>query len=161
MLSDGTKGERITIEGQIIDGSGAALRDAVVEIWQADAEGRYNSPVDRRGADTSFTGWGRQPTDNETGIYRFETIKPGRVPWPDGRMQAPHILVWIVARGINIGLHTRIYFADEEAANAEDPVLGRINQRHRIPTLIAPREGGTYTFTVNLQGDDETVFFDV
>ena len=95
----------------------------------------------------------------------FETIKPGRVPYPDGRLMAPHITVWIVARGINIGLHTRMYFGDEAAANAECPVLARIEHRGRVATLVAPRseEQGlpTYTFDIHLQGDTETVFFDI
>ena len=96
----------------------------------------------------------------ETGECVFETIKPGRVPFPDGRLMAPHITVWIVARGINIGLHTRMYFGDEETANAEDPVLARIEHRVRVPTLIAARDGDTYNFDVHLQGEKETVFFD-
>ena len=105
-------------------------RDALVEIWQADAAGLYNSPAETRGtADPNFAGWGRRPTDMETGVCVFETIKPGRVPFPDGRLMAPHVTVWIVARGINIGLHTRMYFADEESANAEDPLLSRIEHR--------------------------------
>ncbi len=89
-------------------------------------------------------------------------MKPGRVPMPDGRLQAPHVTVWIVARGINLGLHTRIYFADEAAANAEDPVLARIEHRNRVPTLLAQPQGqGAYRFDIHLQGDRETVFFDV
>jgi protocatechuate 3,4-dioxygenase alpha subunit len=100
-----------------------------------------------------------------TGEFRFETIKPGRVPYPDGRLMAPHITVWIVARGINLGLHTRMYFGDEAAANAECPVLARIEHKGRVATLIAPRreENGlaTYTFDIHLQGDTETVFFDI
>mgnify|MGYP000336129948 CR=1 FL=1 len=162
MVNDKTRGERITITGRVIDGSGTPLRDALVEIWQADAEGLYNSPAETRGlADSEFTGWGRQPGDAETGVFTFETIKPGRVPFVDGRMQAPHVLFWIVARGINLGLHTRMYFGDEEAANAEDPVLARIEHKVRVPTLIASREGDTYTFDIHLQGEKETVFFDI
>jgi protocatechuate 3,4-dioxygenase, alpha subunit len=161
-----TKGERIIVEGRIFDGSGHPIRDALVEIWQADAEGLYNSPEEKRGtADPNFVGWGRQPTDGTTGEYRFETIKPGRVPYKDGRPMAPHITFWIVARGINIGLHTRMYFGDEEAANAECPVLARIEHKYRLETLIASRgeENGlpTYTFDIHLQGEKETVFFDI
>jgi protocatechuate 3,4-dioxygenase alpha subunit len=161
-----TKGERIIVKGRIFDGAGDALNDALVEIWQADADGLYNSPAESRGqSDPNFVGWGRQPCDSTTGEYRFETIKPGRVPYKDGRMMAPHITVWIVARGINIGLHTRMYFADEEAANAECPVLAQIARKSRIPTLIATRgeENGlpTYTFDIHLQGAKETVFFDI
>jgi protocatechuate 3,4-dioxygenase, alpha subunit len=162
MLTSDTEGERIAIEGRVHDGIGTPIRDAVIEIWQADARGYFNSPAETRGAaDASFTGWGRQPTDADSGLYRFETIKPGRLPWPDGRMQAPHILVWVVARGINLGLHTRIYFGDEAAANAEDPLLARIEQTQRVETLIAARAGDTYTFNIHLQGDHETVFFDI
>jgi protocatechuate 3,4-dioxygenase alpha subunit len=162
MVNEKTKGERITITGKVIDGSGTLLRDALLEIWQADADGLFNSRSEMRGtADPEFTGWGRQPVDFETGIYRFETIKPGRVPYPDGRLQAPHILFWIVSRGINIGLHTRMYFGDEEAANAEDPVLARIEHKVRVPTLIAARDGGGYIFDIHLQGEKETVFFDI
>ncbi|WP_262272487.1 protocatechuate 3,4-dioxygenase subunit alpha [Microvirga yunnanensis] len=161
-----TKGECIIVKGRIFDGAGDVLRDALVEIWQADAEGLYNSPEETRGkADPNFVGWGRQPCDGTTGEYRFETVKPGRVPFRDGRMMAPHITVWIVARGINIGLHTRLYFSDEEAANAECPVLAQIARRNRIPTLIATRgeENGmpAYTFDIHLQGEKETVFFDI
>jgi protocatechuate 3,4-dioxygenase alpha subunit len=161
-----TQGERIIVKGRIFDGSGTPVKDALVEIWQADAEGLYNSPEEKRGkADPHFAGWGRQPTDGTTGEYKFETIKPGRVPYKDGRLMAPHITFWIVARGINMGLHTRMYFGDEEAANAECPVLARIEHRVRVPTLIASRseENGmpAYTFDIRLQGEKETVFFDI
>lgn len=162
MVNDKTRGERITITGRIFDGFDAPLRDALVEIWQADCDGFYNSPSETRGsADPNFTGWGRSPTDMESGVYTFETIKPGRVPFYDGRLQAPHITFWIVARGINIGLHTRMYFGDEAAANAEDPLLARVEHKVRVPTLIAPREGNTYTFDIRLQGENETIFLDI
>ncbi|MGH6761757.1 MAG: protocatechuate 3,4-dioxygenase subunit alpha [Phyllobacterium sp.] len=162
MVNDRTRGERITIRGRVFDGRGTPLRDALAEIWQADSEGLYNSPSEMRGsADPNFTGWGRQPTHMETGEFIFETVKPGRVPFKDGRMMAPHITFWIVARGINIGLHTRMYFADEEKANAEDPVLMRIEHKVRVPTLIARREDNTYYFDIHLQGEKETVFFDI
>ncbi len=151
---------------RVIDGSGNPLKDALLEIWQADAAGLHNSPAERRGtADPAFKGWGRQPTDGTTGVYRFETIKPGQVPYSDGRPMAPHITFWIVARGINVGLHTRLYFGDEEAANAADPLLARIENRARVATLIAPRtivDGvPTYTFDIHLQGERETVFLDI
>lgn len=162
MVNDRTLGERITVRGHVIDGAGLPLKDALVEIWQADAAGLYNSPSELRGsADPNFTGWGRCPTGAEDGLFTFETIKPGRVPHPDGRMMAPHITVWIVARGINVGLHTRLYFADEAQANAEDPLLNRIKHRDRVATLIASREGSVYTFDIHLQGDGETVFLDI
>lgn len=163
MKSGPVKGEEIAVVGAVHDGTGMALRDALVEIWQADGDGLFNAPSDTRGeADPNFTGWGRSPGDMETGEFRFETVKPGRVPWPDGRMQAPHITFWIVARGINIGLHTRMYFADEESANAEDPILTRIEHQSRIPTLLAQPQGdGVYRFDIHLQGPRETIFFDI
>jgi protocatechuate 3,4-dioxygenase alpha subunit len=162
MVNDKTKGERIVITGRVIDGADMPLRDALLEIWQADAAGLYNSPSELRGsADPNFPGWGRCPTDMKTGEFRFETVKPGRVPFKDGRLMAPHVTLWIVARGINIGLQTRMYFGDEEQANAEDPVLARVEHRNRVATLIAPREGDTYTFDVHLQGEKETIFFDI
>jgi protocatechuate 3,4-dioxygenase, alpha subunit len=162
MVNDKTRGERIRVNIRVIDGAGSPLNDALVEIWQADAAGIYNSPSDLRGsADPNFTGWGRLPTDMTTGECMFETIKPGRVPFFDGRKMAPHLTVWIVARGINIGLHTRMYFSDEETANAEDPVLMRIEQRERVSTLVAPRNGDIYKFDIHLQGMNETVFFDI
>jgi protocatechuate 3,4-dioxygenase alpha subunit len=162
MVADKTRGERITIRGRVIDGTGTPLRDAMIEIWQADADGFYNSPSETRGtADPEFFGWGRCPADMTTGEFAFETIKPGRVPFNDGRLMAPHVTLWIVARGINIGLHTRMYFSDEEAANAEDPILLRIEHRVRVPTLIGRREGDTVFFDIHLQGETETVFFDI
>jgi protocatechuate 3,4-dioxygenase, alpha subunit len=162
MVGERTKGERITLTGRVIDGTGTPLKDAMIEIWQADADGLYNSPSELRGtADPAFTGWGRRAVDQDTGVYSFDTIKPGRVPAPDGSLQAPHINVWIVARGINIGLNTRIYFPEEEAANAADPVLARIEHKNRIPTLIARREGATLIHDIRLQGEGETVFFDI
>ncbi|NSY19240.1 MULTISPECIES: protocatechuate 3,4-dioxygenase subunit alpha [Rhizobium/Agrobacterium group] len=162
MASDKTKGERITIRGFVYDGAGAPLKDALIEIWQADADGIYNSPSETRGAaDPSFLGWGRCPGDMATGEFAFETIKPGRVPFRDGRLMAPHVTFWIVARGINLGLQTRMYFSDEETANAEDPVLARIEHRVRVPTLIGQRDGDTVRFDIHLQGDKETIFFDI
>jgi protocatechuate 3,4-dioxygenase alpha subunit len=167
MTTPKTKGERIRIEGTVIDGSGATVRDALIECWQANADGKYDHPGDRqpgKAIDPTFRGWGRACTDFETGLYRFETIKPGAAMGRDGRLMAPHVNLWIVARGINIGLHTRLYFGDEAAANAADAVLGLVDAGRR-PTLIAQREhrdGGTvYRFDVRLQGDGETVFFDV
>ncbi len=163
MKTGPVKGQEITITGRVIDGTGTALRDVLVEIWQADAGGLHNSPQETRGkADANFTGWGRCPGHPETGEFRFDTVKPGRVPFGDGRMQAPHVTFWIVARGINIGLHTRMYFADEDAANADDPILSRIEHRNRVATLLASRDGdAAYRFDIVLQGEDETVFFDM
>jgi protocatechuate 3,4-dioxygenase alpha subunit len=163
-----TKGERIRIEGRIFDGTGALVRDALVEIWQADSFGRYAHPADTQPGpkDESFRGWGRTGTNFETGLWSFETVKPGRVLGRRGhKRMAPHINVWIVARGINVGLSTRLYFGDEEAANAEDPVLRIIEQVERRKTLIAARNPGggspVYSFDIRLQGENETVFFDI
>ncbi|MEB3044132.1 protocatechuate 3,4-dioxygenase subunit alpha [Rhizobium mulingense] len=162
MVNDKTLGERITVTGRIFDGAGALVRDAVVEIWQADSAGLYNSPSEMRGAaDPNFTGWGRCPTHAEDGVYSFETVKPGRVPFKDGRRQAPHITVWIVARGINIGLQTRMYFPEETEANAADPLLSRIEHRERVATIVATRDGAICHFDIHLQGPDETVFLDI
>ncbi len=162
-----TLGERIAIEGRVLDGSGTPLRDVLIELWQANAAGRYNHPADRqtKPLDDDFRGWGRAGSDFKSGLWRFETIKPGPVPYRQGRMQAPHVNLWIVARGINIGLNTRMYFSDEAAANAADPVLNMIEHESRRPTLIAQRSErvGTalYRFDIHLQGDNETVFFDI
>ncbi|MQW34660.1 protocatechuate 3,4-dioxygenase subunit alpha [Sinorhizobium meliloti] len=162
MVNDKTLGQRITVTGRVIDGAGMPLRDALLEIWQADAAGLYNSPSELRGtADPNFTGWGRSPTSDEGGVFTFETVKPGRVPFRDGRLMAPHISIWIVARGINIGLHTRMYFPDEAAANAEDPLLARIEHRHRAATLVAAGQAPNYVFDIHLQGEKETVFLDI
>ncbi|MDI7862882.1 protocatechuate 3,4-dioxygenase subunit alpha [Rhizobiaceae bacterium n13] len=161
LYNDGAKGERITITGRVFDGAGMPLRDALLEIWQADADGLYNSPSEHRGkADPNFAGWGRCPTNMDDGTFIFETIKPGKVPFIDGRPMAPHVTFWIVARGINIGLHTRMYFSDEEAANGADPILTRIEHKVRVPTLIGIRNGDIVTFNIHLQGERETIFFD-
>jgi protocatechuate 3,4-dioxygenase alpha subunit len=164
LYNDNTRGERIIIKGRVIDGTGTPLRDALVEIWQADADGLYNSPSETRGkADPNFFGWGRCPADMDTGEYTFQTIKPGRAPFreKDPRLMAPHVTLWIVARGINIGLNTRMYFSDEPEANAEDPILKTIEHRVRVPTLIGQRDGDVVTFDIHLQGEKETIFFDI
>jgi len=163
MLDANTGASRISICGHVYDGDGAPLTDAVIEIWQADAMGLHRSPQDIRGeADATFSGWGRKPCDARTGEFRFATIKPGRVPYPDGRLQAPHITLWIVARGINVGLHTRLYFDDEATANAVDPILALVDPKDRVETLIAKSQGDdSFRFDVHLQGAAETVFLDM
>jgi protocatechuate 3,4-dioxygenase alpha subunit len=167
LTSAETKGERILIEGRVLDGTGTPVRDALLEIWQANTEGRYNHPADNQDktVDPHFRGWGRTGADFRTGIYSFETIKPGGIRGRNKRPMAPHINFWIVARGINIGLHTRMYFSDEAKANANDPVLGLIEQEERRASLIAQRSERdgkiVYTFDIVLQGDKETVFLDV
>lgn len=168
LTTPATLGERIVIEGRVIDGSGTPVRDVLLEIWQANAQGRYAHPADGqtgKALDPAFRGWGRACSDFQDGIWRFETIKPGSVTGRDGVPMAPHVNLWIVARGINLGLHTRMYFGDEATANAADPVLNQIEWEVRRRTLIAAREqreGITvYRFDIHLQGADETVFFDV
>lgn len=161
-----TKGKRIALEGTVYDGSGTAMRDVLIEIWQADASGHYAHPADPK--PSTWRGWGRTGADFATGRYRFETVKPGRVPAPGGGLQAPHIAMILFARGVNIGLHTRVYFSDETQANADDPVLGGIEWEARRQTLIAQRDerdgGVVYRFDIHVQGPtpaEETVFFDV
>ena len=169
------RGETITLLGTIRDGTGALVRDALIECWQADAEGRF---AGTGGADPAFSGFGRSACDAETGEWRFETIRPGRVPWTDGRMQAPHVSLWIVARGINIGLHTRLYF-EGNPANDDDPLLNAIQPRERTQTMMATRDddgrgaddegSGTvaavWHLDIRLQrgpsGEPETVFLDI
>jgi protocatechuate 3,4-dioxygenase alpha subunit len=167
LASPGTAGQRIAIEGRVFDGSGTPLRDVLLELWQANAAGRYNHPADTqaKSLDPDFRGWGRACSDFDTGVFRFDTVKPGAVEGRNGRPMAPHLNLWIVARGINIGLNTRMYFSDEAAANAKDPVLNLIEWEVRRQTLIGQREtrGGevVYRFDVRLQGEGETVFFDI
>lgn len=162
-----SRGERIRIEGCVIDGSGTPVRDALLEIWQANAAGKYAHPADRQAKplDRAFRGWGRACTDFTTGVYAFETIKPGAVTGRNGRPMAPHLNFWLVARGIHLGLATRMYFSDEAAANAKDPVLNLIEWEVRRRTLIAQRakRGArtVYRFDIRLQGPEETVFFDI
>jgi protocatechuate 3,4-dioxygenase alpha subunit len=166
-----TKGERIRIEGCVFDGIGTVLKDVLIEIWQANAAGKYAHPADRqpgKAVDPNFRGWGRSCTDFETGLFTFDTIKPGAVEGRNGRVMAPHINAWVVARGINIGLNTRIYFSDEAEANGKDAVINLIEWEARRKTLIAERldrkaDNGAvvYRFDIRLQGEDETVFFDV
>ena len=151
----------------MFDGIGTVLKDALIETWQANAEGKYAHPADRqpgKALDPSFRGWGRGCTDFDTGVYAFDTIKPGVVTGRNGRLMAPHINLWLVARGINLGLNTRLYFKDEAEANANDAVLNIIEWEARRRTLVAQREAkdGTvvYRFDIRLQGEGETVFFD-
>ncbi|MBN8919439.1 MAG: protocatechuate 3,4-dioxygenase subunit alpha [Rhizobiales bacterium] len=162
LVTPDASGERIRIEGRVLDGDGAVVPDALVEIWQADAQGRYASPADTRARpNATFKGFGRAATDAE-GRYAFETMKPGAVPAPGGGTQAPHILVNLFARGVVKQMVTRIYFSDE-AANAADPVLALVPAERRN-TLVAnrrERDGRTvYIFDFHLQGDAETVFFE-
>ncbi|SLN32145.1 Protocatechuate 3,4-dioxygenase alpha chain [Roseivivax jejudonensis] len=157
-------GPWIEIVGRVTDGTGAPVRDMLVEVWQADAAGIYNHPADPRVADVSpdFTGFGRTHTAFADGSFGIKTIKPGRVPARSGTLQAPHLSLWLAARGVNIGLATRLYFDDEAEANASDPILNTIEAEARRETLLARSEGdGRYRFDIRLQGDNETVFLDV
>ena len=151
-IEDGAAGEVITITGSVYDGTGWTLRDAMLESWQCDSGGKFPG---QDGADPKVNGFCRFAADGDSGEFTLKTVKPGRAGG-----QAPHIALWITARGINIGLQTRIYFEDED--NTSDPVLSGIEWRNRVDTLIAKKTGdGTYRFDIRLQGDDETVFFDM
>jgi protocatechuate 3,4-dioxygenase alpha subunit len=161
------QGETIIIEGRMVDGDGAPVPDGFLEIWQANAAGRYAHPEDRQAKplDPNFRGFGRAGTDAE-GRYRITTVKPGPVPGRGNALQAPHILVLVFARGLLRHLVTRIYFADAEAANAVDPVLSAIEDPAVRRTLIAarvPERAGpaAYRFDIVLQGEGETAFFEL
>jgi protocatechuate 3,4-dioxygenase alpha subunit len=163
LVTSDVSGERIRVQGRVFDGDGAPVPDCMLEIWQADAQGRFSDPQDKRAMpNSSFRGFGRCGTD-PNGFYAFDTIKPGPVPDPDGTPQAPHLLLAIFARGMLLHLYTRIYL-DGEAANAADPVLALVPTDRR-GTLIAVREPGNgnavYHLDIRLQGDNETVFFDI
>jgi len=168
LTSPETVGERIRIEGFVYDGDRNHIEDALLELWQANAAGRYDHPADDRDdvpLDPAFTGFGRCASDFKTGAYSFLTIKPGPVPHPSGRLQAPHVSLIVQARGMLDPTYTRVYFGDEADANAVDPVLTSVPPARR-GTLIAPRvddDGAlaVYRFDIRYQGDDETVFFDV
>lgn len=153
-------GERIRVEGRVMDGTGSPIKDVLLEVWQANAEGNYAHPEGGEVED-GFRGFGRVISDFETGEWGFDTVKPGAVAGRSGSVQAPHLTLWIVARGINLGLNTRMYFDDEADANAADPVLNMIEWENRRPTLIATRQGNVYRFEIHVQGENETVFFDV
>lgn len=156
-IADGAQGKIITITGSIYDGTGWAMRDAMLESWQADASGLFPG---QNGADPHVTGFCRFAADGDIGEFTLQTVKPGATKGRNGAVFAPHIALWIVARGINLGLTTRIYFDDEQ--NSTDPLLARIEQRPRVETLLAKKTGdGTYRFDIHLQGASETVFLDL
>ncbi|WP_305971683.1 MULTISPECIES: protocatechuate 3,4-dioxygenase subunit alpha [unclassified Mameliella] len=159
------EGERIRVEGLVIDGTGSPIKDVLLEAWQANSKGIYAHPEGGGEVEEGFRGWGRVITDFDTGEWGFDTVKPGKTPGRNGSTQAPHINLWVVARGINLGLNTRIYFEDEAEANAVDPVMNIIEWERRRATLLAKRtekDGkAVYRFDIQLQGQDETVFFDV
>jgi protocatechuate 3,4-dioxygenase alpha subunit len=157
--------DAITIIGQVLDGAGEGVPDGLVETWQAGPDGRFAHPGDPRGAagDGGFRGFGRSATDAE-GWYRIVTRKPGALPCPGGGTEAPHLDVSVFARGLLDRVVTRLYFPDEADANAADPVLCALPDRSRAATLIAradPECPAQLRFDIRLQGDGETVFFDV
>jgi protocatechuate 3,4-dioxygenase alpha subunit len=161
VVNDRTRGERVIIEGAVLDGDRAPVGDAMLEIWQANSEGRYDHPADTQEKllDPNFYGFGRIGTAQD-GSFRIVTIKPGPVPGAGGRLQAPHISVSVFARGLLKRLATRIYFPGE-ALNQSDPVLNEVPAERR-PSLIArPGADGALRFDIILQGTDETVFFDI
>jgi protocatechuate 3,4-dioxygenase, alpha subunit len=169
LTASNPSGERITIEGRVTDGDGAAVPDAILEVWQANAAGRYNHPDDHqtdKPRDPHFHGFGRIATD-ENGHFRLVTIKPGPVPGNGNALQAPHINVALFARGLLIHLFTRIYFADEPAANAGDPLLSSIDDQAVRETLLARRDAASgsnppaYRWDIVMQGSGETAFLDV
>jgi protocatechuate 3,4-dioxygenase alpha subunit len=163
MTRNNPEGERIVIEGRVLDGDGAPVPDALIELWQANAVGRYDHIVDEqvdKKIDPNFNGYGRVATDAE-GRFRIKTIKPGPVPGRGNALQAPHINVAFFARGLLRQLHTRIYFADEPA-NASDPLLAGIEDHAVRNTLIAQRgDGSAFRFDIVLQGKTETAFLDI
>jgi protocatechuate 3,4-dioxygenase alpha subunit len=163
MAAPGSRGERITVAGQVRDGDGAAVPDAFLELWQANAAGRYAHPDDDRAdcpLDPQFRGFGRVATDAE-GRFRFTTVRPGPVPGRGNALQAPHIAVALFARGLLKQLWTRIYFADDPRNDA-DPVLTAIDDPAARQSLLARRGAdGIYRFDIVLQGDGETAFFDI
>ena len=162
LTNEATLGERVTIEGRLVDANGEPVEDGLIEIWQANSQGRYHHPEDiqEKQLDPNFDGFGRAPT-GESGWFRFHTIKPGQVPGPDGASQAPHINISVMGRGILKRLATRLYF-EGEAANESDPVLALVPPDRRA-TLIArrQREASVYRLDIILQGENETVFFDI
>ncbi len=163
LVGEGVSGERVTIQGRVFDGDGVPVPDAILEIWQANAHGKYSHPEDTQDKplEPGFKGYGRVPVNAE-GVFRFVTIKPGPVPGPKGKEQAPHLAISIFMRGLLKRLVTRMYFPDD-GHNADDPILNLVEPARR-PTLIAKKTAsgpGTLEWNVVLQGLDETVFFDV
>jgi protocatechuate 3,4-dioxygenase alpha subunit len=156
----GAKGERVTVQGRLVDGDGVGVSDGLIEVWQANAEGRYAHPEDRqkKALERGFRGFGRIPTDAK-GNFRFTTIKPGRVPGRGGKRQAPHLSVTVFMRGLLKQLSTRIYFPGEPA-NAQDPVLMLVPVARRATLVARHMSKGALEWNIVLQGKDETVFFD-
>jgi protocatechuate 3,4-dioxygenase alpha subunit len=161
-LVDESDARAVRISGVLLDGAGDPVTDGLVEVWQANAAGRYAHPADDRDdipLEDGFWGFGRSSTA-DGGRFELVTVKPGRTPWADGRPQAPHLLVGVFARGLLRRLATRMYFPDETAANAEDPVLLSLEPEERA-TLVAHAEDGALRFDIVLQGERQTTFFAV
>lgn len=163
LVNDSTRGERIVLTGCVYDGDGRPIPDALIEIWQADADGFFNHPLDpnHTAADQNFRGFGRADT-LDGGNYFFRTIKPGAVAGREGTAQAPHINVRVFARGMLIHADTRLYFSDEPA-NATDALLNSIQESRRhtlMATQMSSDDLPTYRFDIQIQGEDETVFFE-
>jgi protocatechuate 3,4-dioxygenase alpha subunit len=156
-----SRGERITVEGTLFDGAGAPVTDGFVEIWQADADGRFHHPADpgSSDADPNFRGYGRTATDDD-GRFQFDTVKPGIVAGPGGRPQASHILVSVLAPGVLTRHVTRLYFGGDSAAD-EDAVIQLVPANRQATLIAEPVAPGRYRFDIHLQGERETVFFDV
>ena len=163
LITPDASGQKVRIEGRVLDGDGKPINDAMIEIWQADEQGRYmHARGEKPRPNAKFTGFGRSATDKD-GVYVFDTIKPGSVPGPEGKPQAPHIVVCIFSRGMLRQVYTRLYFSDE-AANGADPILALVSADRR-DTLIAHKQPGSgaavYRFDIRVQGENETVFFDI
>jgi protocatechuate 3,4-dioxygenase, alpha subunit len=163
VVAEGTPGA-ITIYGRLIDGAGDPIPDGLIETWQADPHGRFAHPDDPRGpvpdGDKAFRGFGRVPTGHD-GSFKIVTLKPGPLPFGDGRGEAPHINVSVFSRGMLDRSVTRIYFPDEEAANAADPVLEQVPAGRRATLIAEPAGDGLLRFDIRMQGPAETVFFDL
>ena len=163
ILSEKTEGTRIEISGKIYDGNNEVLKDAIVEIWQVDSNGNYQSRLTKKNKyDKNFSNWGRTSCDFNTGLWKFNTIKPGIVQLNKSEILAPHIWLWIVARGINLGLYTCMYFSDENTLNKLDRNLKKLINNNNLQSLFAVNtEKYKYEFNIHLQGAKETIFFNV
>jgi len=160
MAGADTDGTRIRVEGRVFDAEGAVVPDAMIEVWQADAQGRHAHPADSRGSNAGFSGFGRHGTGTDPeNRFIFDMVKPG----PIGDGQAPHLNLIVFMRGMPLHAYTRIYFPDEAEANAADPVLAVVPAERRGTLIAQEKDGapGTYVFDIRLRGDKETVFFDV
>jgi protocatechuate 3,4-dioxygenase alpha subunit len=158
MAAADTDGTRIRLEGRVFDADGAVVPDAMIEVWQADAQGRYAHPADGRGSNAGFSGFGRFGTGTDPqSRFIFDTVKPG----PIGDGQAPHLNLVVFMRGMPLHAYTRVYFSDEAAANAKDPVLALVPEERRGTLIAKAGASGNYVFDIHLRGELETVFFDV